>query len=368
MEVSGALSSWLTMARNSVRNRSCSSTSAMSCMVTATDSITPSSERMGVALSSTVMLRPSGTRRTISSARSVSPSLSSSAMGSSRKETSRPSARMQVIASSSTSGDWPGSRRLFTILRASRLRDFGAPARRSSNTTPTGVVSTSVSRSARARRSSRCVWALAITSAACEANMTRVSSSARLNSSPPSLPPTKMWPTRAPRWNIGTARKQKAPTGRGMLKALKPSERTCSSRSGEPHRLENALQGTRRCAAPPACATAARPPPPPVPRRGSPAPRRRRPVASSRRSGRRSGSGRSPGRPGVRCRSPGSRSCAGWPRSAWRAAPARRPRSRPSAHAVGSTRHLAVTVEGRTVVSYVHLCDTTSWDATPESA
>ena len=73
MEAKGALSSWLTIAKNSARSRSSSSTSAMSCMVTTTDSTAPSSERMGVAFSSTVTLRPSGTPRTISSARSVSP-------------------------------------------------------------------------------------------------------------------------------------------------------------------------------------------------------------------------------------------------------------------------------------------------------
>ena len=45
----------------------------MSCMVTTTDSTSPSSEKMGVALIRVVTLRPSGACRTISSARTVSP-------------------------------------------------------------------------------------------------------------------------------------------------------------------------------------------------------------------------------------------------------------------------------------------------------
>ena len=162
MEVRGVLNSWLTTARNSARSRSSSSTSAMSCMVTTTDSTAPWPERMGVALSSTVTLRPSGTRITISSARTVSPVLSSSAMGNSPRETSRPSARMQVTISSSCSGVWSGSRRLSTIRRASRLKDLGRPILASKTATPTGEVSISVSRSARARSSSRCRRALAM--------------------------------------------------------------------------------------------------------------------------------------------------------------------------------------------------------------
>ena len=46
MEVSGILSSWLTIARNSARIRSSSSTSAMSWRVTTIDSTPPSSERI----------------------------------------------------------------------------------------------------------------------------------------------------------------------------------------------------------------------------------------------------------------------------------------------------------------------------------
>ena len=60
MEVSGTRSSWLTMPRNSARSRSSSSSGAKSCKVTTTDSTAPSSERIGVALTSVVTLRPSG--------------------------------------------------------------------------------------------------------------------------------------------------------------------------------------------------------------------------------------------------------------------------------------------------------------------
>ena len=93
MEVSGARSSWLTIPRNSARMRSCSSSGVMSCRVTTTDFNSPSSDWMGVALSSTVTLRPSGTPMTISSARTVSPELSACDRGNSRSEISRPSAR-----------------------------------------------------------------------------------------------------------------------------------------------------------------------------------------------------------------------------------------------------------------------------------
>ena len=97
MEVRGIRSSWLTMPRNSARSRSCSSTAVMSCMATTTDSTSPSPERMGVALSSTVTLRPSGTPMTISSARTVSLEPRTRARGNSCRETSLPSARRTVI-------------------------------------------------------------------------------------------------------------------------------------------------------------------------------------------------------------------------------------------------------------------------------
>ncbi len=130
-----------------------------------------------MALSRTVTLRPSGTRRTSSSARTVSPALNASTRLNSSRETSRPSERRKVSTSSSCSGDWSSSRRPSTMRVASRLKETGAPVPASKTTTPTGEVSTSVSRSVRARRSSRCLRALAMTIAAWEANITSVSSS-----------------------------------------------------------------------------------------------------------------------------------------------------------------------------------------------
>ena len=105
------------------------------------------------------------------------------------------------------------------------------PVWASKTATPTGEVSMRVSRSALARRSSRCVRALAMTSAAWDANIARISSSARVNSSPSSLSPTKTWPTRAP-VEHGRSHEGKTPTGRGMLKSVNPRPRTCSARSG----------------------------------------------------------------------------------------------------------------------------------------
>ena len=79
------------------------------------------------------------------------------------------------------------------MRRASRLKVSGAPEAASSTTTPTGQVSTSASRFARARRSARCARALTMAAAACCANSTSVSSSAPVN--PPSRPPRKNPPT-----------------------------------------------------------------------------------------------------------------------------------------------------------------------------
>ena len=75
------------------------------------------------------------------------------------------------------------------MRRASRFMDASRRFPTSKTTTPTGEVSTRVSRPARARRSSRCRRALAMTRAAWEANITRVSSSSPLNSRPPSSRP-----------------------------------------------------------------------------------------------------------------------------------------------------------------------------------
>ena len=183
MAASGVLSSWLTMPRNSARSRSSSSSGVRSCMVTTTDSTAPSSDRMGVALTRVVTLRPSGACNTISSACTVSPVTRVWARGNSSSEISRPSARRKVSTSSSSSAVPPGAHRPLTIRLASRLMERTSPVPASRTNTPTGVVFTSVSRSARARCSSRCCRALAMTSAAWEANITSVSSSSAVNSS-----------------------------------------------------------------------------------------------------------------------------------------------------------------------------------------
>ena len=222
MEVSGARSSWLTMPRNSARNRSSSSSGAKSCRVTTTDSTSSSAERIGVALTSVFTLRPSGTESTISSARTVSPLFNCRVRGNWSREISRPSARRQVTTSSICSGERPGMCRSATIRFASRFSDVGLPVRASKTTTPTGEVSTRTSRSARARRSSRCVRALAIAVAACDANSTRTSSSSLVNSRPPSLPPRKKWPTSTPRCRIGVPWK----VVDGITSQDKPSDRT----------------------------------------------------------------------------------------------------------------------------------------------
>ena len=75
----------------SARSLSTSSNAVMSCMVTTTDSTSPSSsERNGVTLSRMLTDRPSGTLRTTSSARSLSLVLSSREMGNSARETFPP--------------------------------------------------------------------------------------------------------------------------------------------------------------------------------------------------------------------------------------------------------------------------------------
>ena len=175
MEVRGARSSWLTIPRKSARSRSCSSRGVRSWRVTTKDCNCPSPERMGVALTSTLTLRPSGTRSAISSARTVSPAFSSSTRVKSRREYSRPSERTQVTTSSRSSAGRSASRRPSTMRSASRFTDAISPVRPSKTTTPTGEVLTRVSRSDRARCSSRWAPALAMTRAAWAANITRVS-------------------------------------------------------------------------------------------------------------------------------------------------------------------------------------------------
>ncbi len=205
MATSGVRSSWLTMPRNSARMRSISSSGARSCRVTIIDSTVPPPGRIGVALTRVVTLRPSGTESVISSARTVSmpAPLICRAIGSSASETSRPSARRHVTTSSSSSSERSGMLRPLTMRRASRLIDTGSPVAPSKTTTPTGEMSISVSRSALARRSSRCVRALAMAVAACEANSTSTSSSASVNSRPPAFSARKKLPTCSSRWRIG---------------------------------------------------------------------------------------------------------------------------------------------------------------------
>ena len=136
-----------------------------------------------MALIRVVTLCPPGAWRTISSARTVSPVRSPWARGNSTRETSRPSNRRKVSTSSSCSAEPPGAHRSLTIRLASRLMERTSPVPASRTSTPTGVVFTRVSRSVLVRCSSRCLRALAMTSAAWEANITRVSSSSGVNSS-----------------------------------------------------------------------------------------------------------------------------------------------------------------------------------------
>ncbi len=73
MEVSCVRNSWLTRPRSPARCPSSSSSGVRSCKVTTTDSTSPASERMGVALTRVVTEPTSGTWMTIGSARTVSP-------------------------------------------------------------------------------------------------------------------------------------------------------------------------------------------------------------------------------------------------------------------------------------------------------
>ena len=182
MAVSGARNSWLTMPRNSARNRSISSSEARSCKVTTTDSTAPSSERIAVELMRILTLRPSGTESTISSARTVSALLSCRASGDPARLTSRPSAHRNVATLSISSSGWPGMRRNSTMRRASRFSDTGWPVLASNTTTPTGDVSIRASTSARARRSAWWARAAAIAFAVSEAISTITSSSSAVNS------------------------------------------------------------------------------------------------------------------------------------------------------------------------------------------
>ena len=108
------------------------------------------------------------------------------------------------------------------MRRASRLNDTARPLFASSTSTPTGEVSTSASRSARARRSARWVRALAMADAAWEANSVSTSSSSPVNAAPSALSARKKLPTPAPRWRIGVPWKLRAKAGAGSM----PSART----------------------------------------------------------------------------------------------------------------------------------------------
>ena len=202
MAASGVRSSWLTSPRNSARSRSSSSSGARSCMVTTTAATAPSSPWIGVALTSIDTLRPSGAESTISSARTVPAFASSAASAASSRAISRPSPNRQVTVAGNPAPSPSAARNGATSRSASRFDDSGRPVRASRTITPTGVVSISASRSARARRS--CSWARALTiaAAACEANSSSISSSAALNSGASSLPARKKLPTCTPRWRM----------------------------------------------------------------------------------------------------------------------------------------------------------------------
>ena len=123
----GVSSSRLTMVKNSARNRSNSTRGVRSCMVTTIEANAPSSEWIGVALISVRTDRPSGTRMTISSARTVSPLLNARAKGNSLNGYSRPSARRTVMTPRSRSGGIPGPPKSSMIRAASWLKDTRTP-------------------------------------------------------------------------------------------------------------------------------------------------------------------------------------------------------------------------------------------------
>ena len=124
-------------------------------MVTTTETTAPSPSRIGVTLTSVVTLPPSGTDSSTSSARAVSALLSAWASGNSLSASSRPSAKRHVSAPSNCSTEPSGASSPLTIRLASRLIFNRLPVAASRMTTPTGVVSTSASRSAWARCSAR---------------------------------------------------------------------------------------------------------------------------------------------------------------------------------------------------------------------
>ena len=96
IDVSGARSSWLTVARKSARSRSRSCSGVMSWRVATTDTSSPSSERIGVAFTRVVTSLPSGRLITSSSACTVSPLWTARTTGRSSKATLDPSTRRHV--------------------------------------------------------------------------------------------------------------------------------------------------------------------------------------------------------------------------------------------------------------------------------
>ena len=150
MEVSCVRNSWLTRPRSPARCPSSSSSGVRSCKVTTTDSTSPASERMGVALTRVVTEPTSGTWMTIGSARTVSPVLSACARGNSSRPISRPSPRRKVRLSNSCSPPSSGAGRSPRIRLDSQLIDTGRPVPASKTMMPTGPVLIRVSKSARA--------------------------------------------------------------------------------------------------------------------------------------------------------------------------------------------------------------------------
>ena len=166
MLVSGVRSSWPTMPKNSVRSRSRSASGPMSCTGTTTESAASPSVVIGVALTKVVSLRSPGNSATISSARTASPVRSSLGTGSSLGGISRPSELQNVAEANMSFTGEPGELKSPAIRRASRFADTNSLVSASNTRTPTAAESTSASKWALARRSSRWRRALEITRAA----------------------------------------------------------------------------------------------------------------------------------------------------------------------------------------------------------
>ena len=154
IDVSGARSSWLTTPRNSARKRSSSSSGVMSWTVTTTETTSPSSDHIGVALTSVLVSVPSGRRNTTSSARTLSPLVAARSSGSSWGAIAPPSIRRYDTVRSSSSNARAVPRAPVTMRSASRLNRTTPLVFASKTSTPTGDVLTSTSRFAFSRCSS----------------------------------------------------------------------------------------------------------------------------------------------------------------------------------------------------------------------